>query len=241
MDWSDEGIILTVRRHGESAALVSAFTPSHGRHAGLVRGAFGPRLRGLLQPGQLLRLAWRARLAEHLGYFTVESAEHALPLLLSRPGPLAALLSACALVESGFPERAPQPGFFEGLVALFQALDGQDWAARYACWERDLLAALGFGLDLGACAVTGRPGGLAYVSPRTGRAVSYAAAEPWRTRLLPLPAFLLSTGAAGKEDVLGALALTGHFLERHLVAPPGARLPPARLRLLEHLRARPAR
>lgn len=236
MEWSDEGIVLAVRRHGESAAIVSLLTASHGRHAGLVRGGASRRLRGVLQPGNLLTATWRARLEEHLGAYTVEPLRsHAV--LYDLPGPLAALTAATALIEAALPERAPHAGLFETLGGLLDALDKPDWAEAYVRWEIFLLADLGFGLDLAACAATGANDGLAYVSPKSGRAVSLSAGEPWRDKLLPLPRFLSPDGgAADAGQIVDGLRLTGWFLQHHVFEPHNAHTPDARERLVAHLR-----
>jgi DNA repair protein RecO (recombination protein O) len=236
MEWSDKGIVLAVRKHGESAAILSLLTGEHGRHAGLVRGGASRRLRGVLQPGNLLSATWRARLEEHLGAYTVEPL-HSSAALYDRPGPLAALTSATALLEAALPERAPHPELFRSLAGLLDALEQPDWAESYVRWELLLLADLGFGLDLASCAATGTNDGLAYVSPKTGRAVSLSAGEPYKSKLLPLPRFLSPEGGtADAQQVVDGLRLTGWFLERHVFAPHDRRSPDARERLITHLR-----
>ncbi|MEE8444024.1 MAG: DNA repair protein RecO [Alphaproteobacteria bacterium] len=241
MEWSDEGIVLAVRRHGESSAIISLLTAGHGRHAGLVRGGSSKRWRGVLQPGNEVSATWRARLEEHLGAYVVEPLRsHAV--LYDRPGPLAALTSACALAEAALPERAPHAELFATLGQLLALLDAPDWAEAYVRWEIGLLADLGFGLDLGSCAATGVNDGLAWVSPKSGRAVSLSAGEPWRDKLLPLPAFLAPGGGApdsGAPDtgqIAEGLRLTGWFLERHVFAPHDMTTPDARERLAGFIR-----
>jgi len=236
MEWRDEGIVLAVRRHGESAAIVSLLTRDHGRHAGLVRGGASRRMRGFLQPGNTVAASWRARLEEHLGAFTVEPMV-SRATLYDQPGPLAALTAATALVESALPERAPHPDLYRLLDEMLEALDRPGWAEAYIQWELRLLADLGFGLDLQSCASTGSNDGLAYVSPKSGRAVSLSAGEPWRDKLLRLPRFLSPQG--GRPDLQQlqeGLRLTGWFLERHVFAPHNATTPDARERLVGYLR-----
>jgi DNA repair protein RecO (recombination protein O) len=236
--WSDDGIVLAVRKHGESAAIVSLLTAAHGRHAGLVRGGAGRRQRGVLQPGNEVRAAWRARLADHLGTYSLESVRARAALLLDRPARLAGLAAACAVTEVTVPEREPHPALHAAFAALLDALaDSVAWPAVYVRFELGLLQELGFGLDLSRCAVSGATDDLAYVSPRTGRAVAAAAAEPWKERLLPLPRFLLGAqaGGLGADDLRHGMALTGHFLERHVLAPTGKTMPAARTRLLDQL------
>lgn len=237
MDWRDTGFVLAARRHGESGLVVDLLTREHGRHAGLVRGGQSPRRGALFQPGNLVLANWRGRLAEHLGSLDCELLQPFAAALLDDPDRLAGLTAAAALVELTVPEREPHSDVFEAFAALVASLTaGNAWALHYVAWERDLLAALGFGLDLARCAVTGAALDLAYVSPRTGRAVSRAAAGPYRERLLPLPDFLWRDSAAGAADVVAGLTLTGYFLDRHLLAPHRRRLPEARDRLCDRMR-----
>jgi DNA repair protein RecO (recombination protein O) len=242
MDWTDPGIVLSARRHGETSAIASLLTRAHGRHAGLVRGGWGKRGRATLQPGNAVHAHWRARLAEHLGTFTLEPDRTFAAGVFNDPLRLAALASACALADSALPEREPHPAVHDELCRLLAALaqdepawpEAPSWPEVYVRWEVRLLADLGFGLDLGRCAATGTEANLAFVSPRTGRAVSAEAAGPWRERLLPLPGFLAGTDArAGIDSISHGLQLTAHFLERHVFAPHGKGLPAARRRLAQ--------
>ena len=234
MDWRDEGILLTARRHGESAAIVEIFTALHGRHAGVVRGGGSRRMAPLLQPGNRLAVEWSARLEEHLGNFRIDPiASHGAAVMADGPA-LATLASMLALVAATLPERDAHPELYARSLDLLDALGtASDWPALYATWELALLAELGFGLDLAACAVTGGTQELVWVSPRTGRAVSRSAGAPWADRLLALPAFLRGVGdpVAALPEIEAALVLTGHFLDAR-VAPGLARgtLPPARAR-----------
>lgn len=235
MEWSDHGIVLSARKHGETAAILSLLTAEHGRHAGLVRGGAGRRQRGVLQQGNFVAVTWRARLEEHLGAFTVELLHSVSAQWLDDPGRLAALSAATAIVDFAVPEREPDAAIYSGLRKLIAALDEDDWLAAYARWEFALLTDLGFGLDLSACAATGATDDLAYVSPKTGRAVSRAAGAVYHDKLLPLPAFLLGEGPETVDQVAGALRLTGYFLDRHLFAPHRRQLPDARERLSTRL------
>ncbi len=245
MDWTDEGIVLSARRHGENAAIASVLTQAHGRHAGLVRGGAGKRGRAVLQPGNMVHARWRARLSEHLGTFTLEAGRGTAARLFADPLRLAALASACALADVALPEREAHPAVHDGLAGLIAVLekDGEEsWPQAYVRWEIGLLADLGFGLDLERCAATGTETGLAFVSPKTGRAVSDAAAGPWREQLLPLPGFLAAgrssdSLASASEAVAQGLMLTGHFLVRHVFEPQGKPLPAARRRLDERIAA----
>jgi DNA repair protein RecO (recombination protein O) len=224
IEWSDDGIVLSARRHGESAAIVSLLTRGHGRHAGIVLGGAGRRARGVYEPGNRVAATWRARLSEHLGHYACELAESRAAALLDDALRLAALTSATAILDAALPEREPHERLFDsldGLVAqLCDASAGTSWPARYVRFELDLLTDLGFGLDLTRCAATGRSDDLAYVSPKTGRAVSTAAAEPYRDHLLVLPRFLKlpmnERMAFSRADILAGLELTGFFLDRHV-------------------------
>lgn len=238
MEWSDEGVVLSARKHGETSAIVHLLTRAHGRHAGLVRGGAGRRARGVLQPGNEVAARWRARLAEHLGTYTVELERERASALMDDALRLAGLSAACAVAQVALPEREPHAPLYEGFRALLDALEHSPaWAAVYVRWEVELLKELGFGLDLSRCAVTGAREDLAYVSPRSGRAVSADAAEPYRGKLLKLPGFLLASqgGPGGAAEIADGLALTGHFLERHVLGPARARPPAARTRLVERI------
>jgi DNA repair protein RecO (recombination protein O) len=234
MEWTDQAIVLSARRHGESSAIVNLLTPTHGRHAGLVRGGSGKRHRGILQPGNRVAASWRARLPEHLGTLTCELIHSHAAAVLDDSSRLAALSAACAVTQAALPERESHGAIYEGLLALLAAIEADVWSTVYVHWELGLLAELGFGLDLSECAATGSNDQLAYVSPKSGRAVSLAAGEPYRDKLLRLPAFLLSADASWQNpDVADGMELTGFFLERHVLAQSTGRgLPAARQRLL---------
>ena len=236
MEWTDEAIVLSARRHGESSAVVQLLTASQGRHAGLMRGAGGKRNRGVAEPGNLVQAAWKARLADHLGTLTLEPLHQTAAILMAAPRRLAGLVSACAVVEAALPEREPHPALYAGLRALLSVMEdhpGDDaiWPAAYVHWELGLLAKLGFGLDLTKCAATGATENLIYVSPRTGRAVSAAAGEPYKDRLLALPAFLVERGPADAAAVLEGLALTRAFLQSQVFDVVHKPVPAARDRL----------
>lgn len=233
MEWDDEGVVLSVRAMGETAVVLSLLTHEHGRHAGLVRGGSGRRARGILQPANRVSCQWRGRLPEQLGTFTCELAAASPPSVLEDATRLAAVVSACAVLDTALPEREPLPTQYEALLALLRLLEAdRAWPMAYVRWELRLLADLGFALDLSSCAVTGATERLAFVSPRSGRAVSAAAGEAWRQRLLPLPRFLVEPSAvAGSADIEAGLALTGRFLDRCIYAEHGREMPAARARL----------
>lgn len=237
MEWAAEGLVLAVRPHGESAAIVEIFTEAQGRHAGVVRGGAGRRMAPVLMPGNQVAVVWRARLGAHLGHFTAEPLKARAAALMTDRKALAGMSAVCAMISRAVPEREPHPGLYAATLALLEAMGTvPDWPVLYLRWEVGLLGDLGFGLDLGRCAVTGATGGLAWVSPRTGRAVTAEAAQGWEDRLLPLPPVLLGAGPAGPADLVAGLRVTGHFLHRELCADAGARpLPEARARLVDLL------
>jgi DNA repair protein RecO (recombination protein O) len=237
MEWRDEGVLLSMRLHGEGSAIIEVFTGAHGRHLGVVRGGASRKMAAILQPGTQLQLDWRARLEGHMGAFRVEPLK-SRAVLLEDPAALAALGAVCALVHATLPERDPHPVLYARSLALLdQMAAGKDWVGLYLRWELTLLEEIGFGLDLQRCALTGARDDLAFVSPRSGRAVSRAAAGDWAPRLLPLPQVLLGQGPATGAEIGQSLDLTGHFLARALVGRLGgqAGLPEARARLVARL------
>ena len=242
MDWSGEGYILSVRKHGETSAIIDVFTREKGRHLGLVRGGVGRRLRPVLQPGNKLLLEWRARLSEHLGYFTVEPDRlHAAEIMDNRLS-LAGLNAACAVAKETLPEREAHPRVYEAFEILVSNFtDPGVWPALYVKWEAGLLRAMGYGMDLSKCAATGSDRDLIYVSPRSGRAVSEQAGEPYKDKLLSLPSFLQPQSLRNDpqisdEDILNGLRLTGYFLETRLQWGVNRTLPEARARMVEKLK-----
>ena len=237
MEWHSEGTVLSMRPHGESAAIIDVFTQLHGRHAGVVRGGASRRLAAHLQAGTQVSAVWRARLGDHMGVFTIEPIA-ARAGILADPLALAGLNAVCALLRAGLAEKQPVGRFWGQTMALLDAMQAQsaEWPADYLRWERDLLDVLGFGLDLGACALTGTREDLAYVSPKSGRAVARQAAGVWADRLLPLPPALLGQGPASFAELGKGLSTTGYFLQRGLGPMlPGQSLPAARARLLARL------
>ncbi|HET6389909.1 DNA repair protein RecO [Hyphomicrobium sp.] len=239
MQWSDEGIVLSVKAHGETAAIVDLWTRAHGRHMGLVHGGRSRRLRPILQPGNHVDAEWKARLADQLGTMSVEMRRAFAAETLDDPQALMALSSITALTRL-LPERDPHPNLYEITLFVLGFLnDATVWPALLVRWEMALLDELGFGLDLSQCAATGSNDQLIYVSPKTGRAVSASAGEPYRDKLLPLPQFLTKqrSGPVTSQDVNLGFALTGFFLEKHLLNPRGQTLPPSRSRLLAQLAA----
>ncbi|SMF61345.1 DNA repair protein RecO [Allosphingosinicella indica] len=233
-----QAILLSVRPHGEHGAVVRALTPDDGIQPGFVRGGRSRRLRPVLMPGNLVQTDYRARTEEQLAQLTVELIRSRAPLL-GEPLAAAAIEWSTALSAAALPEGQPYPRLYAALSGVLDAVEAapaaRGWAAALARYELLVLSELGFGLDLAECAATGATADLAFVSPKTGRAVSEAAAGAYRDRLLPLPAFLLAGGAADWEDIGAAFRLTGHFLRRDLLIDRQADVLSARERLLDRI------
>ncbi len=223
MQWTDDALVLGCRPFGEAAVILEVMTRDHGRHLGIVHGGRSRRLRPVLQPGNSVVATWRARLDEQLGSFTLEA--DAL-----RAGELLAAQHLRLL-----PERDPHPALHGAATFLLQRLTMPDVApGLFVRFEVMLLAELGYGLDLTACAATGAMSDLAYVSPKSGRAVSRAAGEPYRGRLLPLPGFLQAGTdvVPGTDEVRAGFDLTGFFLDAYVYRPQGIAASPERARLV---------
>lgn len=232
--WRDNGIVLAARAHGESGAVVSVLTENHGRHNGYVRGGQSTRQRGALQPGTLVDAVWSSRVADGLGAFTLESERQVASHFMDDPLRLGALAAACALCDAALPEREGHAGLYHGFIALLDMMDGEAWGAAYVMWEIALLRELGFAVDLTRCAAGGDAADLAWVSPKSGCAVSEGAAGPWKEKLLPLPAFLQPRrGDAGPDEVLKGIQMTGYFLEHWVFAHNSRGIPDDRLRFGE--------
>ncbi len=237
MEWDAPAILLDARPYGEGDAIAAVLTEAHGLYRGLSRGG-GSRARAATwQTGNLLQARWVARLSEQLGNLTAEAVAQPAALVMDDPLSLAVLRSACATAEGCLPEREPHPRVFTGLLHILAHLGhGPAPLADVVLWEAALLADLGYGLDLSSCAVTGATEALAHVSPRTGRAVSDAAAGPWRDRLLPLPRFLRRDDDPGDAaQWRDGLRLTGHFLARDAFGHQHRPLPRARVALYDRV------
>ncbi len=240
MDWSDEGIFLSGKPLGEANLIAEVLTLEHGRHLGLVRGGRSRRVRPTLQPGNLVRVTWRARLAEHLGGYNVELMEAHGARALDDPRALAVIGMLGELVKL-LPERDPHPELYATTLHVLRSFAEPDiWPALLVYWEMQLLQEMGFGLDLTSCAATGSTEELVYVSPKSGRAVSREAGAPYADKMLALPQFLIDSSARlATSDIVAGFGLTGFFLERDALAPHGLKLPDARERLLDLLRREP--
>lgn len=236
MEWTDDAIVLGAKHFGEGKLVAELFTREHGRYGGVVHG--GRRAQPVLQPGNLVRAGWKARLADQLGFFhPLELSEPHATRLLDDPVALAGLSSAVALVRGAVAERQAYPQLYDAMLIVIEAAPQNEiWPALYARYELGVLAALGYGLDLSGCAITGETEGLAWISPRTGRAATFEAGQPHADKLLRLPPFLVDPDAPLEEgDVADALALAGFFLERRVFDFKGEGMPEARRRLIERL------
>lgn len=225
MQWTDEGIVIGVKRHGEASAILELMTREHGRHLGLVRGGYGTRMKPILQTGNSVSASWRARLDEHLGNYTVEPMRERASNFFAAPHAIYGVTHLAALMRL-LPERDPHGELFAVFEAILDRLEDPVLAAPLVVrFELQVLTELGFGLDLDQCAATGDTLDLIYVSPKSGRAVSRAAGEPWADKMLHLPAFLRDHDreSAGR-DLADGFALTGFFLARHVLEPRGQTL-----------------
>ncbi|MEM5469008.1 DNA repair protein RecO [Celeribacter marinus] len=236
MEWQDHGTVLAVRKYGETSVVVEVFTEGHGRHAGVVRGGVSRKMTPHLQPGGHISVTWKARLEDHLGSFVVEPIRSRAADVMNDALALEGLNTLAALLTSTLPEREPHAYLYAETMGLFDRL-GTDpnWPLAYLHWEVSLLEELGFGLDLSACAVTGSPDDLAYVSPKSGRAVSRQGAGEWADRLLPLPQSLLGQSSLDYAEIIAGMTTTGHFIAKILAELSDKPLPQARARLLDRL------
>lgn len=240
MNFTDIGIILDARGHGETHAIADVFTESHGRWTGLVYGGQGRKMRPLLQPGNEVTLEWKGRGDDSLGHFALEMSHARAGEAMGERLSLSGLSSACAVALATLPEREPHARAYGAMAVLLANLDDIEvWPALMARWELGLLAELGFGLTLDRCAATGSRENLIYVSPRSACAVSAEAGEPYKDKMLPLPAFLRGASSeATLKEAIDALATTGFFLETRILHLSDKQLPEARLRVVELLAAK---
>lgn len=235
-EWRDEAIILASMRHGEDSAVVHVLTRFNGRTSGYLKSANSPRVRPHVQAGNTIVAAWQARLADQLGYLTIEPLQSLSTPLMQRSELAMVLQSVVHLLLYALPEKQAFPSIFDGTRTFLQTLHtNPNWAEAYVWWEAHLLSALGFGLRLNECAKTQQRDQLTHVSPRTGHAVSYEIAAPYIDRLLKLPEFLGGCESFGAKEVQVGMALTGYFLNMHVATPIGKPLPEARQRLYQSI------
>jgi DNA repair protein RecO (recombination protein O) len=230
MEWRDEGLITGLKKYGETSVILETMTKMHGRHLGLVKGGRSKRMHAMLQPGNQIEIVWRARLDEHLGTFAVEATALRAARLLANAEALHALNLITSLLRL-MPERDPHPNLYRAASLIADELDTSEHIpAMLVRFEMIILAELGFGLDLDTCAATGGHEDLIYVSPKSGRAVSREAGEPYHDKLLALPTFLRDDRHAIKPppcDIRAGFKLTEYFLMRDLFAPRGLPMPEA--------------
>jgi DNA repair protein RecO (recombination protein O) len=229
MEWSERGLVLGLKKHGETSVILELMTRAHGRHLGVVRGGRSKTMQPVLQPGNEVEAVWRARLEEHLGLYAVEPAALRTDLLLSSPQGLHGVGLLGALLRL-LPERDPHSGLYDRAQVLLAHLTTPLAPALFVHFELALLAELGFGLDLDQCAATGTRDNLIYVSPKSARAVCAEAGEPWAAKLLPLPAFLREPpgAAVAREAVREGFRLTEFFFQRDVYGPRGQKMPDSR-------------
>lgn len=238
MEWDAPAIILDVRPYGEGDAVASVMTEAHGLHRGLARGGASRAKAATWQPGNMVQVQWSARLADQLGSFTGEMIHAGASYAMQEAMSLSMLTAICAVAEGALPERQPHPRIFNGLLRLIPRLPlGEELLTELIRWEMVVLSDLGYGLDFSGCAVTGRIEGLAFVSPKTGRAVTHEGAGTWADRLLPLPGFLVGSTPADLIGWRDGLRLTGHFLARDAFGHQHRPLPQARRMLYDRVSA----
>lgn len=243
--WDDTGIVIAVARYGEQSAIVRVLTAEHGLCAGMVKGVYSKKSRGIYQPGNQLHVHWQARLEEHLGSMRGELVSSVTARLLENGTALAVMNAACAMVLACVPERMKEDVIYSNIIAIcneFHAADdAMKWLCAYVQLEFSLLQESGFALDLGECASLGDVPleELIYVSPKSGRAVSREAGEPYKAKMLPLPVFLRDgENTSDMRQMLDGLALTGYFLDAWVLRPEGKSLPDARRQLMAHVQAK---
>ena len=237
IQWRDEGILLSVRKHAENSVIAEIFTESHGRHSGVVRGGVGRKKSPILQIGSQLEVVWKARLEDHIGSFSVEPLRSRAAQMMEDPLTLAGLTSAIGLLSFSLPEREVQLSLYRNSVNLLDFMcTTEAWPLAYLQWELGLLQDLGFGLDLNTCAVSGKTDNLLYVSPKSGRAVAAHHAGRWKAQLLPLVPCMIGDSVASNGEIAVGLRTIGHFFEKWVAPSLGDRpMPRARDRLLNRL------
>ncbi len=237
MEWQDQAIILSAKPHGENNVVVELLTEKHGRHAGMVRGGRSKKHRPVLQPGNHVSAVWKARLVEHLGFYAIELIQAHAAVLMEDRAALAGISSMCTLARY-LPERDPHPGMFDAGLLILQYIENKDiWPCLLIRWEMELLNQLGFQLDFSECAATGSKENLIYISPKSGKAVSEEAGEPYKDKLLKIPHFLRqgSNNQGTAEEIRLGFTLTGFFLEKYVLEVRNQTLPETRNRLLRYL------
>lgn len=238
MDWQDTGFFLSAKPYGEHAAIASVMTKHHGKRSGMIWNAKSKKMASILTEGNQLSIVWRARLHELLGTFKVELEKQRTEIVFSGPIALNALNSICTLLDSLLPQFDPHRKLYTETVRLLDRINStQNWLIDYLEWEILLLKEIGFGLDLEKCAVTNSEKNLAYISPKSGCAVSKEGAGEWASKLFPLPQCMLSGKVKEQEEILDGLQITGHFLKKGFHPHSGLpKLPHSRLRLESSIR-----
>ena len=233
MDWKDTGFFLSARPYGENAAIVHVMTKNHGKRAGMVWNARSRKMYSTLNSGNQLNIAWRSRLHELLGTFTLELLEARTQITYAGPLALNALCAMCDLLDSLIPQFDPQKELYKRSVKVLDKINGtENWLFDYLLWEVFLLQEIGLGLDLQHCAVTKSTQNLIYISPKSGCAISEGAAGKWASKLLPLPPCMLSGKVNSIKEIYEGLQTTGYFLKQGFHPYDNQpKLPSSRLRL----------
>lgn len=237
MQWTSNAIILSARPHGENSLILSVLTPEFGRHMGYIKAGRSSRYRGLLEIGNIVEVEWYSRIEDQLGSFRIEPVRNYAANYMDDRLRLSAIHAACGMADATMPERQKAESVYNGLEFFLEQLAGDVWAETYVFWEVALLKELGFGLDLQKCAATGQNDHLAYVSPKSGRAVSLSAAEPYKDKLLPLPLFLQGKAGEGWQDIFNGLNMTGYFFQQRIFAMVSKLLPEARVLFQDRIKA----
>ncbi len=239
MNWSDDALILGVRKFGEGGLILDVLTATRGRQSGLVYGGASRKRRAHYEPGNTLAVAWRGRLEDQLGRFDVaEPTRERATRLLENANALMVITVVTTLLREVLKDGdAAGSAMYEASMLVLDQLEHDTiWPGLYARWELGLLSALGYGLDIESCAISGANDGLSHVSPRTGRAVRGSEAGEYLDRLLRLPEFLYRSNAPLKPgDLKDGLALTGYFLEARIFHALNRPIPEVRTRLVARL------
>ena len=235
IEWREEAVLIGVKAHGESAAIIDVFTAKRGRMRGLVRGGQSRKMRPILQIGAQLDVAWKARLETHLGALKIEPIRARLALMGDGLR-LTALNALAEMLCFSLPEGHAYPDLFEATLEALDALNSDDiWFDRFLGWELIFLQSLGFGLNLERCTVTGQDHDLVYISPKTGCAVSREGAGKWAPELLAFPPALKTGIGANRAEFRACLELTEYFLARYLIPSLGGKAIPAARQRMAHL------
>ncbi len=237
MQVSDEGYIVNILKYGENSLIITIVSVGHGKITGFVKGALTKKKLGVFQLGNKISFNAYARLEDNMPSLKgIELLSSAAPSVLTNPQKLAVLSSFCELCYKTLPENEPLEGLIRSVICFMENLSADDWLKNYAVFEFRLLYFLGIGLDLGSCVVSGRIDHLAYVSPKSGRAVCEEVGRPYQEKLFKYPHFALHRNIVPTlKDVLDLLSMTEFFLKKNFFAVHGLKFPQNRDNLLKIL------